>query len=185
MKVESTLRPGMISYLLRSRVFRGVWSRSRLGAGNCNWTPSHGGVEFPCNRRERSKSLATWQGLRRGYSPQQSLCTGTRRRWRTSSGSSADRITVCAACSRWMPRRRAASDMLAWYRAVHPDVAEGVTAEQYFTGGMILRGWPLVLESAALSSGGGIVRVPGFAEPVRIGSMSGGRERGVLAIGPV
>ncbi len=78
-----------------------------------------------------------------------------------------------------------ASDMLAWYRAFHPDVAEGVTAEQYFTGGMILRGWPLVLESAALSSGGGIVRVPGFAEPVRIGSMSGGRERGVLAIGPV
>jgi len=48
---------------------------------------------------------------------------------------------------------------------------------------MILRGWPLVLESAALSSSGGIVRMPGFAEPVRIGPLSGGRERGVLAIG--
>jgi len=36
-----------------------------------------------------------------------------------------------------------ASDLLAWYRAFHPDVAEGVTTEQYFTGGMILRGWPL------------------------------------------
>ena len=78
-----------------------------------------------------------------------------------------------------------ASDLLAWYRAFHPDVAEGVTAEQYFTGGMILRGWPLALESAALSSGGGIVKVPGFAEPLRIGPLSGGRERGVLAIGPV
>ena len=78
-----------------------------------------------------------------------------------------------------------ASDVLAWYRAFHPGLAEGVTAEQYFTGGMIFRGWPLFLESAALSSSGGIVKVPGFAEPVRIGPLSGGRERGVLAIGPV
>jgi hypothetical protein len=78
-----------------------------------------------------------------------------------------------------------ASDLLAWYRAFHPGVVEGVTAEQYFTGGMILRGWPLALESAALSSSGGIVRVPGFADPVRIGSFSGGRERGVLTMGPV
>jgi hypothetical protein len=78
-----------------------------------------------------------------------------------------------------------ASDLLAWYRAFHPGVAEGVTAEQYFTGGMILRGWPLALESAALSSSGGIVKVPGFAEPVRVGPFSGGRERSALTIGPV
>ena len=78
-----------------------------------------------------------------------------------------------------------ASDLLAWYRAFHPDMAEGVTAAQYFTGGMILRGWPLALESAAFSSSGGIVRMPGFVEPVRIGPVSGGRERGVLTIGPV
>ncbi len=78
-----------------------------------------------------------------------------------------------------------ASDLLAWYRAFHSDVAEGVTAEQYFTGGIILRGWPLTLESAALSSRGGIVTVPGLAEPVRIGPVTGGRERGVLMLGPV
>ena len=78
-----------------------------------------------------------------------------------------------------------ASDLLAWYRAFHPGVDEGVTAEQYFTGGMIWRGWPLGLESAALSSSGGIVKVPGFAEPLRIGPVSGGRERGMLVVGPV
>ena len=78
-----------------------------------------------------------------------------------------------------------ASDLLAWYRAFHSDVAEGVTAEQYFTGGMILRGWPPTVESAALSSSGGIVRVPGFAEPVHIGPVTGGRERGMLMLGPV
>jgi hypothetical protein len=78
-----------------------------------------------------------------------------------------------------------AADLLAWYRAFHPDVAEGVTAEQYFTGGMILRGWPLAVESAAFSSTGGIVKVPGFAEPVRIGSVSGGRDRSMVVFGPV
>src|SRR5712691_8831498 len=78
-----------------------------------------------------------------------------------------------------------ASDLLAWYRAFHPDMAEGVTAAQYFTGGMILRGWPLAVESAAIASSGGIVRVPGFAEPIRIGPVSGGRERSSLVLGPV
>ncbi|HEX8836440.1 MAG TPA: AsmA family protein [Candidatus Acidoferrum sp.] len=78
-----------------------------------------------------------------------------------------------------------ASDLLAWYRAFHPDVAEGVNADQYFTGGMILHGWPLSIESAALSSNGGTVKVPGFVEPLRIGRVNGGRERSRIAIGPV
>lgn len=78
-----------------------------------------------------------------------------------------------------------ASDVLAWYRAFHPDVAEGITADPYFTGGMILRGWPLSVESAALSSNGGTVKVPGFAEPVRIGPVNGGLERSNLVIGPM
>jgi len=78
-----------------------------------------------------------------------------------------------------------AADLLAWYRAFHPDVAEGVTADQYFTGGMILRGWPPVVESAAIASSGGVVTLPGFAEPIRIGPVSGGRERSSLVFGPV
>ena len=77
------------------------------------------------------------------------------------------------------------SDLLAWYRAFHSDVVEGITADPYFTGGMILRGWPLTVESAALSSNGGTIKVPGFAEPVRIGSVNGGLERSHLVIGPV
>jgi len=77
-----------------------------------------------------------------------------------------------------------ASDLLAWFRAFHSDVAEGVTADQYFTGGMILSGWPLSIESAALSSDGGVFRVPGL-EPIRIGRVNGGRERSNFVIGPV
>jgi uncharacterized protein involved in outer membrane biogenesis len=78
-----------------------------------------------------------------------------------------------------------AADLLAWYRAFHPDVAEGATADQYFTGGMILGGWPLAVESAAISSSGGVVTVPGFAESIQIGPFSGGRERSSLVVGPV
>ena len=78
-----------------------------------------------------------------------------------------------------------ASDLLAWYRAFQPDVAEGITANPYFTGGMILRGWPLSVESAALSSNGGTVKVPEIVEPIRIGPLNGGRERSNLVIGPV
>jgi hypothetical protein len=78
-----------------------------------------------------------------------------------------------------------AADLLAWYRAFHPDIADGVTAEQYFTGGMLARGWPLIVESAALSSNVGIVRVPGFTQPLRIGPVNGGRDRSNLVVGPV
>ena len=78
-----------------------------------------------------------------------------------------------------------AADLLAWYRAFHPGIAEGVTAEQYFTGGMILRGWPLQVESAAFSSGGGFAKVPGLSEPIVIGEMRGGRERNKFVMEPV
>ena len=78
-----------------------------------------------------------------------------------------------------------ASDLLAWYRAFHSGVAEGIIAEQYFTGGMTWRGWPLQLESAAVSSTGGTMTVPGFALPVRVGAFTGGREHGAFVIGPV
>ncbi len=78
-----------------------------------------------------------------------------------------------------------ASDLLAWYRAFHPDVSEEITAEQYFTGGMVLSGWPLALHSAALSSSGGIVKVPDFTEPLHIGPVSGGRNRSMFVLGPV
>ncbi|HYL84375.1 MAG TPA: AsmA family protein [Candidatus Angelobacter sp.] len=78
-----------------------------------------------------------------------------------------------------------AADLLAWYRAFHTEVAEGVTAEQYFTGGMIARGWPPSVESAALSSNGGVVRVPGFTQLVRVGPVNGGCERSSFIVGPV
>ncbi|MBS1839228.1 MAG: AsmA family protein [Acidobacteria bacterium] len=70
-----------------------------------------------------------------------------------------------------------ASDLLAWYRAFQPGVAEGVSADQYFTGGATLSGWPIRLETAAFSSLGGRLSIPGFAAPARIGPARGGMEK--------
>jgi hypothetical protein len=67
-----------------------------------------------------------------------------------------------------------AVDLLAWYRAFHPDVNEGVTADEYFTGALTLRGWPLEMGMAAFSSTGGIIRVPGLNDALRVGAMRGG-----------
>jgi AsmA-like protein len=78
-----------------------------------------------------------------------------------------------------------AADLLAWYRAFHPNVAEGVTVEQYFTGAVRLQGWPLQLHEVAFSSRGGTLKAPGFAAPIRIGAMEGGGDSRKLTIEPV
>ena len=75
------------------------------------------------------------------------------------------------------------SDLLAWYRAFQPGVAEAVSADQYFTGGAALSGWPIKLESAAFSSFGGKLVVPGFV--AQIGPAHGGMEKNALVIEPV
>jgi len=78
-----------------------------------------------------------------------------------------------------------ATDLLAWYRAFHPGIDDGISAEQFFTGAVTLRGWPLQVEEAAFSSNGGVVKVPGLTVPVRIGPVRGGRERDQLVSEPV
>jgi hypothetical protein len=78
-----------------------------------------------------------------------------------------------------------ASDILAWYRAFQPDVDDAITVNQYFTGQMSLRGWPLQLEDAVFSSEGGEARVPGIGQPLRIGAVEGGRQHARFAVDPV
>jgi hypothetical protein len=78
-----------------------------------------------------------------------------------------------------------ASDALAWFRAFQPDVDDSVSIEQYFTGAVTLRGWPLQLTDAAFSSEGGQMRVAQLPSALRIGTVEGGRLHGVLKIDPV
>lgn len=78
-----------------------------------------------------------------------------------------------------------ATDLLAWYRAFHPGVEDGVTADQFFTGAMSVSGWPLQIDRMAFSSSGGTLRVPGLKVPLRVGPLRMGRERDQLVSEPV
>jgi hypothetical protein len=78
-----------------------------------------------------------------------------------------------------------AADALAWYRAFNPGVDDGVSIDQYFTGTVTLRGWPLQFQDAAFSSEGGEARVPGLSSALRIGAVEGGRQRAKLTVEPV
>jgi hypothetical protein len=75
-----------------------------------------------------------------------------------------------------------AADLLDWYRAFRPGVADGIRASQYFTGGANFTGWPLVLNEVAFSSPGGRWTVPGFAAPFEVRAMRGGTEKRKLII---
>lgn len=66
-----------------------------------------------------------------------------------------------------------APDLLAWYRAFQPDVAESVSARQFFKARFALHGRPLILDQGEISSDGGELRLPGFAKPVLIGKVHG------------
>ncbi len=78
-----------------------------------------------------------------------------------------------------------AADLLGWYRGFQPGVAEGVRADQYFTGAMTLTGWPLSLDAAAFSSRGGTVVIPELQEPIRVGAFRGGMEKRQFVCEPV
>lgn len=78
-----------------------------------------------------------------------------------------------------------AADLLAWYRAFQPGVAEGVRADQYFTGAMTLTGWPLSLDAAAFSSRGGSLVIPGLQPALRVAAVRGGLEKRQFLIEPV
>lgn len=70
-------------------------------------------------------------------------------------------------------------DVIAWYRAFQPGVAEETTVDGSVTGNANLRGWPLRLGECALRSEGAAVRLPvvnvaGRIEPFH-GFMRGGK----------
>lgn len=82
-----------------------------------------------------------------------------------------------------------AADALAWYRAFHPGVAEGLAVEQFFSGRGTLTGWPLRWADTTLESDGGLLRVPGWPEGVKIGivhgSLRGKQKEPLFVVEPV
>ncbi len=78
-----------------------------------------------------------------------------------------------------------AEDLLAWYRAFQPDISEELSIDEMLTGNGTVSGWPLKLEDAHVAAAAGTLRVPGIAQPVRIGEIHGELRKGTFVIEPV
>jgi AsmA family/AsmA-like C-terminal region len=78
-----------------------------------------------------------------------------------------------------------AEDLLAWYRAFRPNIAEEVSIEELLTGTGTLSGWPLKLEDAHLRGSAGTLSVPGILLPLRIGEVRGELRKAIFIVEPV
>lgn len=78
-----------------------------------------------------------------------------------------------------------AQDLLAWYRAFQPNVAESLDARQLFKASFALRGFPLSWEDVQISSAAGELRLPGFAKPLRVGPVLGAAHNNYFELLPV
>jgi hypothetical protein len=190
------------TFALDSAAKSGAFSSNASSAASGNPIAEAPSGEWTFSLRARAAGIHRWDLTERLDNPRLNVeCKG---RWNPTVGSvDAEEITLEAPKSNLRGRANMSSgslsgmelrvdsagiqaaDLLAWYRAFHPDVVEEVTAEQYFTGSLRLRGWPLNLEEAAFSSRGGEIRLPGPAEPIRIGAVRGGAEQARLVIEPV
>jgi AsmA-like protein len=78
-----------------------------------------------------------------------------------------------------------AEDLLAWYRAFQPDVAEDLAIDDLLTGNATVSGWPIKLEDAHAAGTTGTLSVPGFTRPVRIGELHGELRKAIFAVEPL
>lgn len=75
-------------------------------------------------------------------------------------------------------------DVLACYRALHPNVAEDLQASGTLGLDLKLGGWPMELQEGAISSSGGTVTGPSLPVPLRIGELHAGVARGKIDVSP-
>ena len=78
-----------------------------------------------------------------------------------------------------------AADILSWYRAFHPEVADTISADQFFTGTLQLQAWPFELQEINVSSLGGAVNLRGSEDTLRIGPFHAALNRNRLVMEPI
>jgi uncharacterized protein involved in outer membrane biogenesis len=78
-----------------------------------------------------------------------------------------------------------AADILSWYRAFHADVADTISADQFFTGSLQLQAWPLELQEINVSSFGGAVNLRNTEDVLRIGPFHAALNRNRLVMDPI
>jgi len=78
-----------------------------------------------------------------------------------------------------------AADILSWYRAFHPDVADTISADQFFTGSLQLQAWPFEVQEINVSSFGGALNLRNTEDVLRIGPLHAALNRNRLVTDPI
>ena len=76
------------------------------------------------------------------------------------------------------------NDVLSWYRALHPDVAEDLRAQGALGVDVTLGGWPIELQQGAMAGAGGTLAAASLPAPLQIGAMNASVSRGGLDFAP-
>jgi hypothetical protein len=77
------------------------------------------------------------------------------------------------------------ADVLAWYRALIPDVAEDLHADGALGLNIMLGGWPIQLQQGTITSVGGTVTSKLLPAPLQIGAVNASVSRGGIDAAPV
>jgi hypothetical protein len=75
-------------------------------------------------------------------------------------------------------------DVLSWYRALQPDVAEDLRAEGAVGLDLKVGGWPVRIQQGVSSSAGGTLTAKSFPSPLHIGAVNASVSRGALTLSP-
>jgi hypothetical protein len=78
----------------------------------------------------------------------------------------------------------ALGDVLSWYRALQPDVADDLRVEGALGLDIKLGGWPIQLERGAIASSGGTLTEKSLPAPLRIGALNASISRGEIDFAP-
>ena len=78
----------------------------------------------------------------------------------------------------------ALGDVLDWYRALRPDVADDLRADCAFDVDLELGGWPMQFQRGEIASAGGMVASKSLGAPLRIGALKASVSRGGLDVAP-
>jgi AsmA-like C-terminal region/AsmA family len=78
----------------------------------------------------------------------------------------------------------ALGDVLAWYRALHPDVAEDLRIDCALGLDIKLGGWPIQLQQGSVASVGGTLTAKSLPAPLQIGALNASVSRGKIDFAP-
>jgi AsmA-like protein len=82
------------------------------------------------------------------------------------------------------PSTVALADILAWYRALRPGIAEDLRAEGVLGMELSLGGWPMQLQQGAIAGVGASLTAKSMPAPLRIGALNASVSHGGLDLAP-